>query len=65
MEDNKMNNVNKNNMNKDEDKKTMTHKVGDTIERFGEKVAATAPGIGKAIHDAGNKIEHMGENKSK
>lgn len=55
MEDKKLN----------QDKESFAHKTGDKIERFGEKVSETSPKVGKVIYDAGNKIEHMGENKTK
>ncbi|MGZ3723718.1 MAG: hypothetical protein ACXVA9_12335 [Bdellovibrionales bacterium] len=55
MEDNKLN----------KDKESFTHKVGDKVERFGEKVSGSMPKTGKVIYDAGNKIEHMGDNKTK
>jgi hypothetical protein len=45
-------------MNKPE-KEPFTRKAGDKIERMGEKVSkAGLPKTGKAIYDAGNKIEH-------
>jgi hypothetical protein len=43
---------------------SISHKVGDTIERLGEKIIkAGAPKIGKAIYNAGDKLEHRNENK--
>jgi len=45
-------------------KESFTHKTGDKVERFGEKISNSgAPKTGKAIYDAGNKIEHMDEKK--
>ena len=50
----------------DKRKDSVSHKVGDKIERFGEKVTnAGAPKVGKVIYDAGNKIEHMNDDKVK
>ena len=50
--------------NLDQSKQTTSHKVGDKVERFGEKVSnAGAPKTGKVIYDAGNKMEHMGDKK--
>jgi hypothetical protein len=43
---------------------SVSQKVGDTIERLGEKIIkAGAPKIGKAIYNAGDKIEHMNKDK--
>ncbi|MES2770352.1 MAG: hypothetical protein V4596_14510 [Bdellovibrionota bacterium] len=43
---------------------SISHKVGDSIERLGEKVIkAGAEKLGKAIYNAGDKIEHMKDNK--
>lgn len=45
---------------------SLSHKVGDKIERLGEKVIkAGAPKLGKAIYNAGDKLEHMNDNKNK
>jgi hypothetical protein len=50
----------------DQKKDSFTHKVGDKVERFGEKISnAGAPKTGKVIYDAGNKIEHMNDDKTK
>lgn len=47
-----------------EDKESMTHKVGDAIERVGEKLQDMgAKKVGQAVYKAGNKIEHSGEDK--
>lgn len=49
-----------------QDKEKFTHKVGDKIERFGEKVSNSGmPKTGKVIYDAGNKIEHLNDDKIK
>ena len=46
-------------------KEGIAHKVGETIEKLGQKISsAGASKIGKAISDAGDKIEHMNEEKS-
>jgi len=45
---------------------SLSHKVGDSIERLGEKVIkAGAEKLGKAIYNAGDKIEHMNDGKDK
>ena len=47
-----------------DDKKTLSHKAGDAIERVGEKVSkAGAPKAGKEIYKAGNKLEHSEDDK--
>jgi hypothetical protein len=47
---------------KEED--SLTQKAGDVLERLGEKVIkAGAPKIGKAIYNAGDKLEHMNDDK--
>lgn len=44
------------------EKDTFTKKAGDKIERVGEKLVNSGmPKTGKAIYDAGNKIEHSKE----
>jgi hypothetical protein len=44
------------------EKETLAHKAGDKIERLGEKVIkAGLPKTGKAIYNAGNKLEHSGK----
>lgn len=45
-------------------KESISHKVGDKIERAGDKVSEKAPKTGKLIHDVGDKIEHMNDKKS-
>jgi hypothetical protein len=48
----------------DKKEKSVSHKVGDSIERLGEKIMnAGAKKVGRAIYNAGNKIEHMNDNK--
>ena len=40
-------------------KETLTHKAGEMIEKAGKKIRdAGAEKVGKAIYNAGNKIEH-------
>ncbi len=47
-------------------KDDVAHKIGDMIERAGEKVKnAGAEKLGNAIYRAGNKIEHMSDNKKR
>ena len=54
-------NQKKNQSNKPE-KDSFTKKAGDKHERIGEKIAnAGLPKTGKAIYDAGNKLEHSKE----
>lgn len=46
-------------------KETTAHRVGDKIERFGEKVAEKGwTKTGEAIHKAGDKIEHLQDKKA-
>lgn len=48
------------------DKTSTSHKVGDAIERVGEKVKDMgADKIGQKIYNTGNKIEHSNEKKTK
>jgi hypothetical protein len=60
-----------NNMNKplDADKKSMAekaaHKVGDAIERVGQKIQDAGAGkAGRAVYNAGDKIEHSADKKT-
>jgi hypothetical protein len=47
-----------------EQKKSAAHKVGDAVERVGEKAAKMgATKTGKAIYRAGNKLEHSQDEK--
>ncbi|MBX2993908.1 MAG: hypothetical protein KF681_03785 [Bdellovibrionaceae bacterium] len=46
-------------------KETISHKLGDKIERVGEKISdAGAPKVGNAIRNAGDKLEHSQDNKT-
>lgn len=48
-------------MKKDE---TIKHKLGDAIERVGQKLTDVgASKIGKAVYNAGNKLEHSDDEK--
>ena len=48
------------------DKTSTSHKVGDAIERAGEKVKGMgAEKLGQKIYNAGNKIEHSKDKKNK
>ncbi|RYZ64123.1 MAG: hypothetical protein EOP09_16465, partial [Proteobacteria bacterium] len=48
----------------DQEKKSVSHKVGDSIEKAGTKIAnAGAEKIGNAVYKAGDKIEHMNDKK--
>ncbi len=49
---------------KSSDKEGLAHKVGNKIERVGEKIAnAGAEKIGNAVRNAGDKLEHSQDNK--
>jgi hypothetical protein len=57
----KLNQMSESNKPKKED---VSHKIGDSIERLGEKITqAGAEKLGKTIYKAGNKIEHMNDDK--
>ena len=58
-----MNDINKQTPNqKDEG---LAHKVGDTVEKLGEKITrAGAAKVGKFVYDTGDKIEHMNDKKN-
>ena len=44
--------------------KTLTHKVGDRLERLGEKLKDKGyTKTGNAVYKTGNKIEHSRDNK--
>lgn len=45
-------------------KEGWAHKAGDAVERVGQKISnAGATKTGKAIYDAGNKLEHSRDDK--
>ena len=45
-------------------KESVSHKVGDRIEKMGQKISnAGAEKLGEAIKNAGDKIEHMNDKK--
>jgi hypothetical protein len=46
-------------------KESMSRKLGNKIERAGEKVAEKAPKTGKAIRDFGDRVEHMSDDDKK
>lgn len=49
---------------KENGKESFSHKVGDKIERTGEKLErAGAEKLGRAVSNAGDKIEHMKDKK--
>lgn len=49
---------------KNSPKVSFTHKVGDQIERVGEKLTKFgSKKIGKIVYDLGNRIEHYSEKK--
>lgn len=45
-------------------KESTSHKLGDKIEKVGQRVSEKAPKTGRAIYDAGDKIEHLNDKKS-
>ncbi|MEK2646239.1 hypothetical protein [Bdellovibrio sp. BCCA] len=47
------------------DKESWSRKLGDKIEKVGDKVSNKAPKTGRVIHDAGDKIEHWSDKKDK
>lgn len=50
---------------KKNNKESFSHKLGDKIERAGEKISNSgAKKIGDAISKTGNKIEHMNDDKT-
>ncbi len=50
------------NMSSSSRKDSLFHKAGDILERLGEKITNTgAKKVGKAIYNAGNRLEHMGD----
>lgn len=45
-------------------KESISHKVGDKVERAGEKLKnAGAQTLGNAVYKAGNKLEHASDHK--
>lgn len=47
------------------DKSSVTHRVGDAVEKFGEKVAEKGfTKTGEAIHKMGDKVEHLQDKKA-
>jgi hypothetical protein len=51
---------------KSDKKEGFAHKAGDKIERVGEKISnAGATNVGRAVYNAGNKIEHSQDGKGK
>ena len=52
------------NFNKNSKKDSFTRKLGDKVERVGEKISEKgAPGLGKSVRDLGDRIEHSRDNK--
>lgn len=46
------------------DKKDITRKVGDTIERAGQKISNTgADKLGNKVFETGDKVEHSQDHK--
>ena len=49
---------------KDLKKESLSKKVGDKLERAGEKISnAGAQRVGEAVYNAGDKLEHMNDKK--
>lgn len=49
---------------KNDRKENFTRKLGDKVERVGEKISEKgAPGAGKSVRDLGDRIEHSRDNK--
>jgi hypothetical protein len=49
---------------KDQKNDSFTKKLGDKVERAGEKISDKgAPGLGKNVKNLGDKIEHSQDNK--
>ena len=47
-------------------KESLSKKAGDKLERVGEKISnAGAHKIGEAVYKAGDKLEHMNDDKRK
>ncbi|CAN5690308.1 hypothetical protein BH10BDE1_BH10BDE1_01230 [soil metagenome] len=45
---------------------SISHKVGDAVERVGEKLKDVgAEKLGNSVYQAGNKLEHKDERKNK
>ena len=48
-----------NSIKKPEEKTTVSHKLGDAVERVGEKLKDLgATKVGSKVYNAGNKLEH-------
>ena len=53
-------------LNNKPEKDSLSHKAGDALERAGEKISnAGHTKIGNAVSNAGDKLEHMNDNKDK
>ncbi|MBC7371540.1 MAG: hypothetical protein H7326_08250 [Bdellovibrionaceae bacterium] len=49
---------------REENKKSVSHKVGNVIEKAGTKISqAGAEKLGKAVYKAGDKLEHSKDKK--
>jgi hypothetical protein len=54
----------KSNLNSSGKDDSITHKVGDVVERVGEKLKEMgADKVGSAVYNAGNKLEHKDQAK--
>lgn len=53
--------IEKNDVNKSGE--SFTKKLGDKIERAGEKISEKAPGLGGKVERLGDRIEHSEERK--
>lgn len=57
--------MNSNNNKFSNPKESLSQKLGDKIERTGEKLQRSgAERLGKMVSDAGDKIEHMNDKKT-
>jgi hypothetical protein len=47
-----------------QNKDSMSHRVGDSIERAGQKISDKgAPRVGEAVRKVGDKVEHLSDEK--
>ncbi len=47
-----------------QNKKSMSHRLGDSIERVGQKITDKgAPRVGEAVRKVGDKVEHLSDKK--
>ncbi len=47
-----------------QNKESMSHRLGDSIERVGQKISDKgAPRVGEAVRKVGDKVEHLRDKK--